>query len=77
MTINMHEAKTNLSKLVDLAAKGEEIVIAKAGKAMAVLKPYHPNHHKRQPGTLKGKTLDMSHFDEADKTIETMFGANG
>ncbi len=73
MTVNMHEAKTNLSKLVELAAKGEEIIIAKAGKAVAVLKPYTPKHKKRKPGALAGRPLDMSHFDEADRDVEELF----
>ena len=73
MTVNMHEAKTNLSKLVELAAKGEEIIIAKAGKAVAVLKPYTARHKKRKPGALRGKPLDMVHFDEADSEIEELF----
>ena len=75
MTVNMHEAKTNLSKLVELASKGEEIVIAKAGKAVAVLKPYKPMQNKRKPGLLAGKPLDMSGFEEADKEIEKFFGS--
>jgi len=39
-TINIHEAKTQLSRLVEQAAAGEEIVIAKAGKPLARLVPY-------------------------------------
>ena len=41
-TANIYDAKTNLSKLVDRAAAGEEIVIAKAGKPKAKLVPYQP-----------------------------------
>ncbi|WP_456449790.1 type II toxin-antitoxin system Phd/YefM family antitoxin [Hydrogenimonas sp.] len=73
MTVNMHEAKTTLSKLVDLAQKGEEIVIAKAGKAVAVLKPYRKPSAKRRPGRLKGKPLDMRRFDEGDEAIAQLF----
>jgi prevent-host-death family protein len=39
-TVNIYDAKTNLSKLVDRAAAGEEIIIAKAGKPKAKLVPY-------------------------------------
>ncbi len=74
MIVNMHEAKTTLSKLVELAQKGEEVIIAKAGEAVAVLKPYNKPPAKRRPGRLKGKPLDMTRFDEADKTIEKLFG---
>ena len=73
MIVNMHEAKTTLSKLVELAQKGEEVIIAKAGEAVAVLKPYKKPLAKRTPGRLKGRPLDMSRFDEADETIEKLF----
>lgn len=54
-TVNIHEAKTNFSKLVDAVGHGEEIVIAKAGKPAARLVPVHPTKAVRQPGGLKGK----------------------
>ena len=73
MTVSMQEAKAKLSKLVELASRGEEIVIAKAGKAVAVLKPYKSGQHRRKPGLLAGKPLDMSGFEEADKEIEKLF----
>lgn len=47
-TYNLYEAKTALSKLVDQAAKGEEIVIAKAGKAMAKLVPIDQPKQKKE-----------------------------
>jgi len=75
MTVNMHEAKTNLSKLVELAAKGEEIIIAKAGKAVAVLKPYKLKQRKRKAGLLAGKPLDMSSFNKADEEIARLFNS--
>ena len=49
-TVNIYDAKTNLSKLVDRAAAGEEIVIAKAGKPKAKLVPYQPSRKKRRFG---------------------------
>ena len=75
MRVDIQEAKTDLSQLVELAAKGEEIIIAKAGKAVAVLKPYTVRRKKRKPGALRGKPLDMAHFDEADSEIEELFGS--
>ena len=75
MRVDIQEAKTDLSQLVELAAKGEEIIIAKAGKAVAVLKPYTARHKKRKQGALRGKPLDMAHFDEADSEIEELFGS--
>jgi prevent-host-death family protein len=62
--VNLHEAKTHLSRLVEAAAKGEEIVIAKAGKPMARLVPLRPSVRKqRQPGALKGKIWIAEDFD--------------
>lgn len=73
MVVNMHEAKSQLSKLVELAVKGEEIIIAKAGKAVATLQPYNPPTKERKPGRLKGHKFDMSHFDDADSIISELF----
>jgi prevent-host-death family protein len=62
--VNLHEAKTHLSRLVEAAAKGEEIVIAKAGKPMAKLVPLRPVARKeRKPGVLKGKIWIAEDFD--------------
>jgi prevent-host-death family protein len=56
-TINLYDAKTNLSKLVDRAAGGEEIIIAKAGKPKAKLVPYDPPRKRRIGGqNLLGMT---------------------
>ena len=71
---NIHEAKTHFSKLVERAAAGEEIVIAKAGKPVARLVPYSDlGVPKRKPGSLKGKIRILPGFDEMDKEIEKMF----
>ena len=50
--VNVHEAKTHLSRLLEAAAAGEEIIIAKAGKPVAKLVPIEKP--KRIPGRLKG-----------------------
>lgn len=55
--VNVHEAKTNLSQLLERAHAGEEIVIAKAGKAYARLVPLAAPE-PRVPGLLKGKLGD-------------------
>lgn len=62
MTINLYEAKTQLSTLVDAAANGQEIVIAKNGKPMAKLVPFRAKV-KRKPGRLKGKIWLSDDFD--------------
>ena len=52
--INVHEAKTHLSRILDRVHRGEEIVLAKAGKPYVRLVPVGPAR-KRQAGLLKGK----------------------
>jgi prevent-host-death family protein len=54
-TVNIHEAKTHLSRLVDEVAAGAEIIIAKAGKPMARLTPILAPVRKKHLGLLKGK----------------------
>jgi len=63
-TVNMHDAKTHFSKLVDAAANGEEIIIAKAGVPTAKLVPFVPVKPKLKFGTLKGKMTIPDEFDE-------------
>jgi prevent-host-death family protein len=58
--VNIHSAKTHLSRLVNEVAAGEEIVIAKAGKPVARLVPFEP----RQPDLLKGKIWIADDFDD-------------
>ncbi len=48
--VNMHEAKSQLSKLVDEVQSGEEIIIAKSGKPVARLVPYEERKTPRKPG---------------------------
>jgi prevent-host-death family protein len=62
-TVNIHEAKTNFSKLVDAASSGEEIVIAKAGKPAARLVPMEKVNVIRRFGALKGKMQIGDDFD--------------
>ena len=60
--VNIHEAKTQFSQLVDRAHGGEEIVVAKDGKPWARLVPLGPPK-SRQPGLLRGLRMDAA-FDE-------------
>jgi len=62
-TVNLYEAKTNLSKLVDRAAAGEEIVIAKAGKPKAKLVPHRAGKRRRFGRNLLGITYIAEDFD--------------
>ena len=61
--VNLHAAKTHLSRLVDDAARGEDIVIAKAGRPVARLVALSADRPRRQPGTLKGKIRIAKNFD--------------
>ena len=61
---NIHEAKTQLSKLIESALAGEEIVIAKAGKPLVKLIPYQDNVEPRIPGGWEGKVVMSDDFDE-------------
>jgi prevent-host-death family protein len=54
-TVNMHEAKTSLSRLVERALAGEEIVIARNGKPLVKLVPVETEKKPRVPGLYKGK----------------------
>lgn len=62
-TVNIHEAKTHLSRLVEEAAGGEEIVIAKAGRPVARLVPVKATGKKRKLGFLAGKLQVPDDFD--------------
>lgn len=65
-TFNVHDAKTHLSRLIDRAHAGEEIILAKAGEPMAKIVPINPPaKHRRVPGglTLTGP-LDLAAFLE-------------
>jgi prevent-host-death family protein len=61
--VNVHEAKTHLSRLLMRVAAGEEITISKAGKPIARLVPYEPSRARRVPGKDQGLIRIASDFD--------------
>jgi prevent-host-death family protein len=63
-TVNIHEAKTHFSKLVDRVLQGEEVVIAKAGRPVARLVPLVPRVPHRTPGSARGQVEVGPDFDE-------------
>ena len=63
-TYNVHAAKTHLSRLIEEAAAGEEVVIARAGKPVARLLPFEPRIEPRRPGLMKGKIWIADDFDD-------------
>ena len=68
-SINIHEAKTHLSRLIEDVANGNEVLIAKGGRAMARLVPLGRDDSPRRAGLLKGK-LRIS--DDFDRSLEAL-----
>lgn len=65
MTIqaNIHQAKTEFSKLVNRALAGDEVIIARSGKPIIRLIPYHDSESKRIPDTARGQISMNDDFD--------------
>jgi len=61
--VNVHEAKTQLSKLLQRVMNGERIIIAKAGKPVAILAPFEDAPKKRVPGNDAGQVVISDDFD--------------
>lgn len=72
--VNLYEAKTNLSELVERAAAGEEIIIAKAGKPRARLLPVEKVVRTRRPGRARGRIRIAADFDVLPPDIGKAFG---
>lgn len=70
-TVNMHEAKTHLSRLLEQALNGEEIIIARAGTPVARLVPYRGEIDVRRPGRMQGEIRIADNFDEP---LDELFG---
>jgi prevent-host-death family protein len=71
--VNIHEAKTHLSRLLQEVADGEEIIIGKAGKPVAVLSAYVGD--RRSPGSWKGRVWLAPDFDQLPPEVEEAFAA--
>ena len=71
--VNVHEAKTHLSRLLEQAVEGEEVVICKAGKPMAKLVKYEESPPLACFGVLKGQIWIADDFDELDPATEAAF----
>lgn len=75
-TVNIHEAKTHLSRLVARAEEGEEIVIAKAGRPVAKLTGLPRTGRKRPLGTARGMIVIRADFDAPlPRDLRKAFGA--
>ena len=74
-SVNIHEAKTHLSRLLDQAAKGEAVVIAKAGKPVAKLTAIDAPVMRKRLGFLSGEVRVPDDFDRmGDDEISGLFG---
>lgn len=73
MLVNMHEAKTQLSRLVERASAGEEIIIANAGRPMARLVAYTEARQPRRPGGVAGGIWLADDFDETPEELMAAF----
>jgi prevent-host-death family protein len=73
--VNVHEAKTSLSRLLEEVEAGEKVVIARAGEPVAVLVPYVAATKKRRLGLFPGEAVIHPDFDELPPDIAAAFGA--
>ena len=73
MQVNMHEAKSQLSRLGELACQGERIIIAKAGKPYLELLPYEEKKEPRKLGGLEDEIWIGPDFEWTDEEIEELF----
>jgi len=74
MKVNVHHAKTNLSKLILRAEAGEEVVIARDGKPVVKLVPLKVSSRRIfKPGALKGRLRVPSDFLAPDREMELLF----
>lgn len=71
--VNIHQAKTNLSKLIEKTSRGEEVIIAKAGKPVAKLVPHKEKLKPRKFGLWKGKVWISKDFDDENEEINKLF----
>jgi prevent-host-death family protein len=76
MVVNtVSEAKASLSELIEKASAGEEVIICRAGKPVAVLRAYKKTERPREPGALRGKIRIAPDFDELPDDLAEVFGA--
>ena len=73
--VNVHEAKTRLSKLLEEVERGERVVIARAGTPVALLVPYAAATRRRRLGLFAGQAVIRSDFDELPPDIAAALGA--
>jgi prevent-host-death family protein len=70
IVVNMHEAKTNLSKLVRQVEAGEEVIVSRGGEPVAKIVAYTPPAVPRRPGRMKGQIKILPGFEEIPPEFE-------
>lgn len=73
--VNVHEAKTELSRLLEAVEGGERVIIARAGQPVAVLVPWRAAVKRRKLGQFAGQAKIHDDFDELPDDIAEAFGA--
>lgn len=71
--VNVHEAKTELSRLLELVEAGERVIIARAGRPVAVLSAYQPSVRRRKLGQFRGQGTIPEDFDELPAELARAF----
>ena len=77
MVVNVHEAKTQLSRLLERVEQGERIVLGRNGRPVARLVPYADERQPRRPGALKGQIRIADDFDDTSSEIIESFEGIG
>ena len=72
-SVNVHEAKTHLSRLLERVEAGEEIVLARAGRPIARIVPFRTRTQPRVPGAWSGRVRLAPDFDAVDETLLAAF----
>jgi prevent-host-death family protein len=75
LKVNIHEAKTNFSKILAKVLRGDEVIVAKAGKSIARIIQFFEPDQNRQPGSAKNKIWCSDDFDNPlpPKTLKAFF----
>ncbi len=75
--VNVHEAKTHLSRLLERVERGEEVVIARAGRPIARLVPWRPERPARTLGLYRGQIDVAPDFDDLPGDVAAAFEGGG
>jgi prevent-host-death family protein len=74
--VNIHDAKTQLSRILEAVEAGERVIIARAGKPVAVLSPFRAVTRRRRLGLFAGQAEMLEGFDELPPDITAAFSGD-